>query len=257
MAAALQRATFNRSGLVRLLAETLPNAPDAQYDFGERLGQWLDFTDALSLFSVLNQTNGAAAHAPARGSTSPLPAQLERVRSTLSEAIRNDGVFSPEPARIRFPTPLPDATPDTASDFSPYHRYYLAHQRDMSNAIAALRVNARQALLALGPAQRQLAELDAGFEKVLLVRERKLLAHIPLLLAKRFAERYNEHRTALNERGTDDNPADWTRPGSWLEAFCRDTQAVLLAELALRLKTVTGLISALGQTDAPLMTSKP
>ncbi len=43
-----------------------------------------------------------------------------------------------------------------------------------------------------------------------------------------------------------DDPADWTQPGSWLEAFCQDTQAVLLAELELRLKPVAGLIAALG-----------
>ena len=41
---------------------------------------------------------------------------------------------------------------------------------------------------------------------------------------------------------------DMAQPGSWLEAFCRDAQTVLLAELDLRLKPVSGLIAALAHT---------
>lgn len=252
MTRGLQRTTFNRSGLVRILSETLPEAIDPHYDFGERLGQWLDFTDALNLFSVLNSRHGAGAavHEKRPGN---LPEQLARVHRNLADSIRNDGVFSTEPAKIRFPAPLPNATPESAAEFTPYHRYYLAHQRDMSSAIAALRSNARQALAAQSPAHRQLAELDAAFEKSLTVRERNLLATIPMHLAKRFAQRYGEHRAGLAEAA--DNPTTWTSPGSWLEAFCQDTQAVLLAELDLRLKPVAGLIAALGEA-APHTTNE-
>ena len=256
MTRGLQRTTFNRSGLVRILSETLPEAIDPHYDFGERLGQWLDFTDALNLFSVLNSRHGAGAavHEKRPASGSSLPEQLARVRRNLADAIRNDGAFGTEPAKLRFPTPLPNATPESAAEFTPYHRYYLAHQRDMSSAIAALRSNARQALAAQSPAGRQLAELDAAFEKSLAVRERNLLATIPMHLAKRFAQRYDDHRTGLGE-ATDD-PATWVTPGSWLEAFCHDTQAVLLAELDLRLKPVAGLIAALGEAAPHTMTEQ-
>ena len=257
MAGALQRATFNRAGLVRILSETVPHANALHYDFGERLGQWLDFTDALDLFSVLNASQGAAAvvlEKPATGSA--LTEQLARTRRNLTDAIRNDGVFSAaEPAKIRFPTPLPQATPENAADFSPYHRFYLAHQRDMSAAIAALRANARKALAKHSPAHRQLAELDLAFEKSLAARERNLLATIPMLLAKRFAQRYADHRSNLPDDQPDD-PATWARPGSWLEAFCHDTQAVLLAELDLRLKPVAGLIAALGEAEPHTMTEQ-
>ena len=60
MTRGLQRATFNRSALVRLLSEVAPETSDPKYDFGERLGQWLDFSDALTLSSVLNSGAGAA-----------------------------------------------------------------------------------------------------------------------------------------------------------------------------------------------------
>lgn len=243
MTRGLQRATFNRSALVRLLSEVSPETSDPKYDFGERLGQWLDFSDALTLSSVLNSSTGATS--AAQTTASPLPEQLARVRQNLSDAILNDGVFSAEAGRIRFPTPLPQATAESAADFSPYHRYYLAHQRDMSAAITALRGNARKALAALSPAHRQLAQLDISLENILTTRERNLLATIPMLLAKRFAQRYQDHRDALAP-DTGDDPATWIQPGSWLEAFCQDAQAVLLAELELRLKPVAGLIAALG-----------
>lgn len=239
----LQRATFNRSALVRVLSDTLPEAPEPKYDFGERLGQWLDFSDALTLFSVLNTEAGSAA--PAHPANSDLPAQLARVRRNLSDSIHNDGVFSAEAARIPFPTPLPNATAESAADFSPYHRYYLAHQRDMNAAITALRANARKVLASQSAAGKQLAELDAAFETFLSTRERNLLANIAIMLGKRFRQRYAEHRAVLAGTTVDD-PATWTQPGNWLEAFCHDAQTVLLAELELRLKPVTGLIAALG-----------
>jgi hypothetical protein len=126
MTSGLPRTTFNRSGLVRILSETIPDAIDPKYDFGERLGQWLDVTDALALYSALNSGAGAvpAVHANPNSTPLPLHDQLARVRRNLSDAILNDGVFTAETARIRFPTPLPQATAESASNFSPYHRYY-------------------------------------------------------------------------------------------------------------------------------------
>lgn len=242
MARGLQHATFNRSALVRVLSGAVPDVSGPKYDFGERLGQWLDISDALTLYSVLNAgAGGGAAVSPGNGD---LPEQLARVRRHLGDSIKADGVFGPSPARIPFPVPLPNATPESAADFSPYHRYYLAHQRDMSAAITALRANARKALAGQAAAGRHLAELDATFDKSLAARERTLLGNIPILLSKRFQQRYADHRAALGEECADD-PATWAQPGSWLEAFCQDAQTVLLAELELRLKPVAGLIAAL------------
>lgn len=258
MTRGLQRATFNRSALVRALSDHHPEAPDPKYDFGERLGQWLDLADALTLYSVLNSEAGSGTSVPP--ADGDLPAQLARVRRNLTESIRNNCVFSAGPAggqpstppRIPFPTPLPNTTTDSAADsaanFAPFHRYYLAHQRDMNTAITDLRANARKALAGQSAAGRQLADLDAAFERFLTARERNLLTNIPILLGKRFDQRYAEHRTAIADNSADntvDDHATWTQPGSWLEAFCHDAQTVLLAELELRLKPVAGLIAAL------------
>lgn len=245
MARGLQHATFNRSALVRVLADAVPEVTGPNYDFGERLGQWLDISDALTLSAALNV--GAGGGAAVAAANDDLPGQLARVRRVLSDSINADGVLTAQPARIPFPVPVPHATPESAADFAPYHRYYLAHQRDMNAAITALRVNARKALAGRSPAGRQLAEIDAVFEKSLTQRERVLLGNIPILLSKRFYQRHAEHRAALGEDSAD-NPAIWAQSGSWLDTFRQDARIVLLAELELRLKPVAGLIAALAAT---------
>ena len=243
----MQRATFHRSALLRLLSEQRPQVPEPKYDFGERLGRWLDLADAMTLFSVLGSGAGERTSLPR--AESDLPAQLQHVRTTLSNAIENDGLFRTDPngSAPRIPFPLPQsrasaASADTPPDFTPYHRYYLAHQREMTTAITALRTQARQALAALSPAGRQLAGLDAAFEKALAARESTLLANVPILFSKCFEQRYAEHRAALVG---ENDPATWALPGSWLAAFCNDAKRLLLAELDLRLKLVSGLVAAL------------
>ena len=243
----MQRATFHRSALLRLLSEQHPQIAEPKYDFGERLGRWLDLADAMTLFSVLG--SGAGERTPLPRAESGLPAQLQHVRTTLSNAIENDGLFRTDPngSAPRIPFPLPQsrasaASADTPPDFTPYHRYYLAHQREMTTAITALRTQARKALAGLSPAGRQLAGLDAAFEKALAARESTLLANVPILFSKCFEQRYAEHMAALIDA---DDPAAWTHPGSWLDAFCNDAKRLLLAELDLRLKLVSGLVAAL------------
>ena len=247
----MQRTTFNRSALIRLLSETHPQIADPKYDFGERLGRWLDLSDAMTLFSVLGSEAGkrTSVLSSALSSKADLPDQLQRVRRTLRDAIANDGVFEADPSGTapRIPFPLPQSRASAANvnippDFTPYHRYYLAHQREMTNAVTALRAQARKALAALSPAGRQLAGLDAAFEKALAARESTLLANVPILFSKCFEQRYTEHVSALV--GADD-PATWAQPGSWIEAFCNDAKRLLLAELDLRLKLVSELIAAL------------
>ena len=244
----MQHATFNRSALIRLLSETHPQIADPKYDLGERLGRWLDLSDAMTLFSVLGTEAGerASVLSSARSSKADLPDQLQRVRRTLRDAIANDGVFDADPSgtapRIPFPLPQSRASANSTPDFTPYHRYYLAHQREMNSAITALRTHTRKTLATQSPAGRQLAGLDAVFEKSLGARESNLLATVPMLLNKCFEQRYIEYRAAL---AGEDDPATWTQSGSWLEAFCNDAKRLLLAELDLRLKLVSGLVAAL------------
>lgn len=247
MAYGLPGTSLNTARLVRVLANlAVADVVESKQSLAERLGQWLDFTDAMALFSALNGNTPVAQNkAPALPDGS-VRGDFARVRTALADSITMDGVLNPGRARIKLPTPAANAPVESAADFSPYHRYYQAHQRDMNAAIGPLRANVRAALAGGSPALQRLAALDAVMEQALATRERNLLASLPLLLAKRFGHLYKAHQEALGDRLALDDPEMWIRPGGWLAMYCRDMQAVLLAELEVRLQPVAGLIEALG-----------
>ncbi|MBI2276678.1 MAG: DUF3348 domain-containing protein [Dechloromonas sp.] len=244
MARGMPRTSFNSSRLVRLLADfSVTEVAEAKQPFAERLGLWLDFTDAMALYSALHENVGNGATTPASANPA-IEEEFARLRHALAESIATDGVLKTGNVRIKLPTPAAHLALETAADFSPYHRYYLAHQRDMAAGIGPLRGKARATLAGQSPPLRRLAALDAVMDEAMASRERNLLTMVPLLLAKRFEHLYKAHQAALGE--TPDDPAQWMQPDGWLAAYCRDMQAVLLAELDLRLEPVAGLIEALG-----------
>ena len=247
MVQGLPRTSFNSSRLVRVLGDlAVTDVAGSKQSLADRLGQWLDVTDAITLFSALNGSAGSAAHAPGRvpaKADGALHEEFARLRRALMDSIGTDGARRPGQAHISMPTPALSAAADGEADFSPYHRYYLARQRDMQAGIGPLRAKARAALAAHSPDLKRLADLDAVFDQALAGRERNLLATVPLLLAKRFAYL---HREAQAGTPAEDAPEQWMQPGGWLTTFGREMQAVLLAELDLRLEPVAGLIEALG-----------
>lgn len=244
MARGSPRTSFDSSRLIRALSDLVStDAAPPRQSFADRLGQWLDFADAIALFSALNGSTDAAG-GPATAEHPALRDEFARVRGALLDSINTDGVLTPGKARIRLPAPAWHASTPGAADYLPYHRYYLAHQRDMGAAIAPLRASVRAGLAQRAPALRQLAALDGVLDQALAPRERSLLATVPQLLGRRFEQLHQAHRSALS---TPDDPARWLQPGAWLHTFCQDMRAVLLAELELRLQPVAGLLEALNE----------
>lgn len=244
MARGSPRTSFDSSRLIRALSDLVStDAAPPRQSFADRLGQWLDFADAIALFSALNGSTDAAG-GPATAEHPTLGGEFARVRGGLLDSINTDGLLTPGKARIRLPAPAWHASTPGAADYLPYHRYYLAHQRDMGAAIAPLRASVRAGLAQRSPALRQLAALDGVLDQALAPRERSLLANVPQLLGRRFEQLHQAHRNALS---TPDDPARWLQPGAWLHTFCQDMRAVLLAELELRLQPVAGLMDALNE----------
>lgn len=244
MARGSPRTSFDSSRLIRALSDLVStDAAPPRQSFADRLGQWLDFADAIALFSALNGSTDAAG-GPATAEHPALRDEFARVRGALLDSINTDGVLTPGKARIRLPAPAWHASTPGAADYLPYHRYYLAHQRDMGAAIAPLRASVRAGLAQRAPALRQLAALDGVLDQALAPRERSLLATVPQLLGRRFEQLHQAHRSALP---TPDDPARWLQPGAWLHTFCQDMRVVLRAELELRLQPVAGLMDALNE----------
>jgi hypothetical protein len=224
MAPGLQRTPFNSPPLVRLLAALAPDsaaatAPAAspQASLGERLGTWLDWTDAIALAQALNHPPASAA-APASAGGAQAHAQasaaLTRVRDARSLAITTDPVFQ--------------AGPGGAEDLAVYRRAAQAQQRAMAAAIAPLRAQLRGLLAARTPALAHLAALDATLEAALGERERHGLQAV--------VTRLEQHFQQLRQ----------TQAPGWLPQFHQTMQQVLLAELDLRLQPAQGLLDALG-----------
>jgi hypothetical protein len=182
------------------------------------LSQWLGWADAISLSSALN-ANGTAAPAGTRPvSAKTEEAECRHVRSTLVQAITQDSILS---------TGKASAQQAAAPEFAPYRLRYQARQQGMDAGIGPLRERLRAKLATRSPAMGRLAAMDAVMAQVLGEQERRLLAGVPTLLEKRF----------LRLRQADE--------AGWLDAFGKDMQSVLLAELDIRFQPVEGLLQAL------------
>lgn len=227
------RSNFNRPALVRQLAGFLPEGAHAladasRQDLAERLGQWLNVADAITLSSAhpsIAAVGARAAQQPMRAPTATaeaLPAELERVRATLTRSITT-----------RDPKHRPDPN-DLDTEFALFHQRHQDQQRRMEMSVDALREHVRQTLAKGEPRLAQLAALDAVMDQMLGGREQRLLAGLPTHLKARF-------KALRQVAAASDTPDDLR----WLQGFEAELEQTLLAELEHRLQPVVGLIESL------------
>lgn len=220
-AAAPPRVPLHSPPLVRLLAAlddagTPPGPARPQASVGERLGQWLDWTDAIALSQALNQAPPAPARPLAADRAADRAATaLARVRDDLRRAILQDPLFQP--------------AQQATAELGDIRRAAQARQRGMAAAIAPLRAQLRGLLAAGSAAGAHLAALDARLEAALAERERHHLASVVAQLERQFQPLQQGAGTPERAR------------------FFASMQQLLLAELDLRLQPVQGLADALGE----------
>ena len=225
---------FNQSRLTRALADLAPDVPAApSQTMPERLGRWLGVAQAITLHAALAAPQAAPASLMA-DDHGALAAELARVGKALTDAIGGTEQTSARAGRSRLPMPPADGS--LAPDYAPYRRYYSVLQQNMGAAIAPLRKRVRQALRQASPRLRQLAELDSALETAFGAREADLLASIPGQLEACFRGLYQAHQAALIERPRADDSA------RWLNEFYQRMQAVLLAEVEMRLLPLQAMI---------------
>ncbi len=235
--------------LIRLLAQIgacpVPSSPAPS--FAARLSHWLTWTDAIALSSALEPGAAAVpayqpppADAPLRpAGASPEEKEAERVRAALARSIARDEALTADQAFAPLPRRPRDAPPDgdkpVPLEFAPYRQAYLGRQQSVQAAIGALRGRMRSALALESPGLARLAAIDAVMEQVLAPREHLLLATVPTLLERHFRRLRDAAAGA----------------GPWLDTFCQDMRAVLLAELELRFQPVDGLLQAQRERSHP------
>lgn len=221
---------------------------------------------------------------------------LARLRTTLALAITTDPTLSPGDLKRKVNATRIEAAMVDGSDFAPLRRRYLAHQRAMEAAIGPVRGRIRASLQQLSPEVARLASLDAVLEQALAERENHLLASVPARLEKRFAALRKAHAAAQAPApelapaasmapASDPTPAPvpaalpaplpapmpvpehaistaapaamaQPAPPAWFAGFRLDLQAVLLAELAVRLQPLEGLVEALDAARHPVRTEE-
>ncbi|PUE41826.1 DUF3348 family protein [Limnohabitans sp. Bal53] len=278
MTRALPRASLYSASLVRFLTENAMLAPARQAeDVGQKLGDWLDFRQAIALHGVLNPET--APHQPS-AATPPhvrrmaliapeaLARHVDKVRAQLVESITRGAPVGSGLARIDMPAPVLDEPVEIKTAFEPYRRFISAHQRQMESTLRSLRAQLRLQLSQRASAGQPLAALDGAFENILAEREAALLGKTSKLLEKRFVQALKAHMqvqaqalavtlAAETAMATDEDtdpidamasaPNDTPKadPSSWLMPLRQTIRQALLAELDTRLQPTLGLLEAL------------
>lgn len=230
----------------------------AQPDVAEQLSQWLGPVDAVKLSRALHAIE-ALSHEPSAREHPGAPLDVraverffERAKGDLT-ALVTAGIAPAKPARARADNTLAQAPdPQAEADYSAHGPRYLDLQRQMDTRLLALRAQVRHALTKGSVALKQLVTLDAVMEQMLGAREQRMWASLPGQLERRFVHRQHKHQQTLQASGAADEPLRWRQPGGWLWAFEQDLQALLLAELQVRLQPITGLLEAAQQEKTGL-----
>ena len=279
MTRALPRASLYSASLVRFLTENALLAPARQAeDVGQKLGDWLDFRQAIALHGVLNpesapdqQPAAPPPHVRRMALIAPeaLARHVDKVRAQLVESITQGAHAGSGLARIDMPAPVLDEPLEIKTAFEPYRRFVAAHQRQMESTVRGLRAQLRLQLSKRGSAGQQLAAIDTAFENILAEREAALLAKTSKLLEKRFVQALKAHMLAPTQPATlitettdatvdatdvsdpKSNKTPKSDPNSWLMPLRQTIRQALLAELDTRLQPALGLLEALTSIATP------
>lgn len=239
-----RRPVISAPTLIRLLARLTDfEPPESGPTLSDRLSQWLGWTDAIALSSALNGSPPAVPSAP-RALAPADASACARLRDDFAASFARDCSLSTGTAgQIRSL-----ANVAANAEFASYRQRYLTQQQSMEHAIGIVRARLRALLATRSPEMARLATIDAVMERALTPRERTLLAAVPGLLERRFERLRDAEHSAISAAHAAGARAG-VAAGKWLEAFHRDMQSTLLAELDIRLQPVQGLLAALQPSE--------
>jgi hypothetical protein len=246
MVQASPRTAVSGPALIRILARlTDLDVPEPAQSLSDRLSQWLGWTDAIALSTAL-ASHPPAVPSGARAFGSAEESECARVRTSLAKSIAGDSVFAAARRRGPGQAASHDAALQPEVEYPAFRQRYVSLQQGMETAIGNLRGRLRGMLAARNPAMARLAMVDAVMERALGERERSLLGTVPALLAGHFERlRQAAQQTLADTQAPASGDVVAITSSAWLDAFRKDMQSVLLAELDVRFQPVEGLLAAL------------
>jgi len=229
--------------LVKLLAEyTAAKTTISPEQFTEKLGGLLSFADALNLSATLKRCETENVDIETHTAGDP-QFEYNRVRKALHNHITKSFVPASD-SRVKMPVPDLSVEFSLTTCFESYLRFYAFHQREMDSAIRSLRTKLRGLMSERTQNLSMLVQLDSCLDDIFLSHSRKLFASIPKLLEKRFELLFKAQLQREQDLQLPNDRQQWLKPGSWLYRFGQDLQALLYAELDLRLQPSRGLVDA-------------
>lgn len=251
----LDHSSLHSARLVALLAQwnDVERARGEPADVAEQLGQWLGTVGSVKLSRALHAIESLRVDQPGpnegvEGGTAPdmrlLDETFKAVRAEVISLIQAPAMPL-RPVRERADnTPVAEPDPRVGADFATLAPRYFALQKQMETKLMVLRAQMRASLSQGSPTLQQLAALDGVMEQMLGDREQRLWALLPSQLEKRLMALHSKHEAALQQSGRADDPQQWRKTGGWLWSFEQDLQALLLAEMQVRLQPIMGLLQA-------------
>ena len=216
--------------------------------FADKLAELIDLSGAIALSESLRGLKRIqAVETEAQGDAQALfmDRRAEMIEAISASFTLDSDAMSSSPAGFILPSPNADTFGDDAAGYAPYQRFYALHQSEMDHRVISLRGLLRKQLAARSEALAQLAALDTMMETTLSDYSRRSLAALPKLLAQHFFALRRAQQAADADAGQPSNAEHWLADGGWLHLFHQDMQTLLLAELALRLQPLQGLLEAL------------
>ena len=249
MTKAASFAPFGQTQLAHLLTQLgVASARAPKKLFADRFAELIDLPDAFELSDFLKTVNRVPIGEVVDGS-GPLPL-FELQRTEMVEAIHDcfkprDPESLPNSGGFSLPFTKPELLTGGDEAFGVYLRFYAIQQSEMERRVSALRNTLRKHMAATCKALAELVAIEVALDDTLTDYSRRSLAVLPKLLGERFFTLRAAQIKNDAASGNTSTPDEWLAEGAWLNQFHREMKKLLLAELALRLQPIEGMLDAM------------
>ncbi len=230
---------FRGSQMIRFLDELhITDEPVSPERFSGRLAELIDLSHSVKI-SIAHTAMSRMEFEPFDNSFDTARDEVMRVHGETVDIIVKAFTDHTGSTRLKAPKRERLNNENQKAAVKPFLSFYVYYQRMLDSKLNNLREYIRNCASGLSVKLAQLGKLDEVLADTLAAHERKSFAQVPVLLERRFSEQLQR--------------SQWAQLDELHASFCRDLQALLLAELEVRMLPVLGLIESI---EAEALTQK-